>query len=177
MSPSPLRHLIKAVDHVTVPIRDLDLAQRFYVDVLGATLLERFDAPLFLRYRPGREDELKGPNSPLHLSLQLGAGPRLDLFLQPDGQPAIARANPHLAFEVEGDALDEAMEHLRAQGIEIDGPRRLGPPGQASAYFFDPFGNKLELMTNAYPREIPIGAPDWEALATASGLRGGAGHV
>lgn len=159
---------ITAIDHLTVPVHDLDAAQRFYVGVLGATLRERFDAETFLRYRPGREDELRGPNSPLHLSVQLGAGPRVDLFVQPDGQPAIARANPHLAFEVDG--LDDAIAHLVAAGVAIDGPRRLGPPGQASVYFFDPSGNKLELMTHAYGRELAIGAPDWIALASAAGL-------
>jgi catechol 2,3-dioxygenase-like lactoylglutathione lyase family enzyme len=160
---------IKAIDHVTVPIRDLDVAQHFYCDVLGARLLERFDAALFLRYRPGRECELDGPNSPLHLSIELGSGPRLDLFLQQDGQPAIPRANPHIAFEVEGEDLDPAMAYLESAGVAVAGPTRLGPPGQASVYFFDPFGNKLELMTNAYPREIPIGPPDWIALAKAAG--------
>lgn len=169
MERTTIGSLVKAVDHITLPIRDLDVAQRFYVGVLGARLVERFDAETFLRYRPGREDELSGPNSPLHVSVQLGDGPHLDLFLQVDGQPAIARANPHLAFEVnDGAALDVAMDHLASWHVAFDGPRRLGPPGQASVYFFDPFGNKLELMTNDYPREIEIGAPDWVALAAAA---------
>ncbi len=166
----PLRALIRAIDHVTVPIRDLDVAQQFYVDVLGGELLERFDTARFLHHRPERYDELSGPNSPLHLSVQLGHGPRLDLFLQADGQPEIARANPHIAFAVDGDALDAAIGHLAAAGVAVDGPRRLGPPGQASVYFFDPFGNKLELMTDAYGQELPIGAPDWRALAQAAGI-------
>src|ERR1043165_7271647 len=127
---SPIGALILTIDHVTLPVHDLEAAERFYVGVLGATLLERFDAETFLRYRPGREDELHGPNSPLHISVLLGHGPRLDLFVQRDGQPAVARANPHIAFQAEGDALDAAIAQLAAAGVAIDGPRRLGPPGQ-----------------------------------------------
>ncbi|HEY4179496.1 MAG TPA: VOC family protein [Kofleriaceae bacterium] len=167
-TPLFLGALIKAVDHVTIPVGDLDGAHAFYCDVLGAKLLERFDRELFLRYRPGREAELEGPNSPLHLSVQLGAGPRLDLFLQSGGQPATPIANPHIAFEVAGEHLDAARSHLVAAGIAVEGPTRLGPPGQASIYFFDPYGNKLELMTHAYPRALRIGAPNWVALAARS---------
>jgi catechol 2,3-dioxygenase-like lactoylglutathione lyase family enzyme len=163
-SSSPIAAMLKAVDHVTIPVADLDRAQRFYCDVLGATLLERFDAALFLHHRQGREAELQGLNSPLHLSLHMGSGPRIDLFLQSGGQPATAVANPHVAFEVDGADLDAARHHLEVSGVAVDGPTRLGPPGQASIYFFDPFGNKLELMTNQYPGELRIGAPDWIAL-------------
>ncbi|HEX7700435.1 MAG TPA: hypothetical protein VF403_06935, partial [Kofleriaceae bacterium] len=69
-----------------------------------------------------------------------------------------------------GEDLDPAIAYLEPAGVAVAGPTRLGPPGQASVYFFDPFGNKLELMTNAYPREILIGPPDWIALAKAAGI-------
>jgi catechol 2,3-dioxygenase-like lactoylglutathione lyase family enzyme len=161
---SPLSGLSKSVDHITVPILDMDRAERFYVDVLGAELLERFDAQSFLKHRPDRADELKHRNSPLHVSVRLGAGPRLDLFLQDYGQPATEQAHPHIAFEVDGRDLDGVKAHLQSAGIPVDGPRRLGPPGQASLYFIDPFGNKLEFMTNAYPGHAPVGPPDWSAL-------------
>jgi catechol 2,3-dioxygenase-like lactoylglutathione lyase family enzyme len=163
--PSPLRGLSRGIDHVTLPISDMDRAERFYVGVLGAELLERFDATTFLEHRPGREDELEGRNSPLHLSMSFGAGPRLDLFVQDYGQPGLEQAHPHVAFEVDGASLDVIKEHLLSAGVLVDGPRRLGPPGQASLYFLDPFGNKLEFMTNAYPGEAPVGAPDWQAIA------------
>jgi catechol 2,3-dioxygenase-like lactoylglutathione lyase family enzyme len=169
MPSSPLRGLTRGVDHVTLPVADLGVAEQFYVGVLGAELLERFDAEHFLRYRPDRRAELDDPhNSPLHLSVRLGGTTRLDLFLHPGGQAAITQAHPHIAFEVAGADLDTASYHLAVSGVPVDGPRRLGPPGQASLYFFDPFGNKLELVTGDYPRDIPIGAPDWTALARAT---------
>jgi catechol 2,3-dioxygenase-like lactoylglutathione lyase family enzyme len=167
MRPSTLRGLSKTIDHLTIPILDLDRAERFYVDVLGGELLDRFDAEQFLKYRPGRERELETENSPLHVSVQFGAGPRLDLFLQTYGQPKLEQAHPHVAFEVDGAQLDAVKTHLLGAGIPVDGPRRLGPPGQASLYFMDPFGNKLEFMTNAYPGEAPVGAPEWAPLVHA----------
>lgn len=162
---SPVRGLSKAVDHVTLPILDMARAERFYVGVLGAELLERFDADTFLKYRPDRAGELADPrNSPLHLSVRFGPGPRVDLFMQSYGQPAIEQAHPHLAFAVDGNDLDAVQAHLVSAGIPVDGPRRLGPPGQASIYFFDPFGNKLEFTTMDYPGHAPVGVPDWNAI-------------
>jgi catechol 2,3-dioxygenase-like lactoylglutathione lyase family enzyme len=161
---SPLHGVSRGVDHVTIPILDMDRAERFYVAALGADLLERFDAERFSKYRPDRVDELTNENSPLHLSVRFGAGPRLDLFLQHYGQPKTEQAHPHIAFEVDGKDLDGVKSHLQSAGIPVDGPRRLGPPGQASLYFIDPFGNKLEFMTHAYPGHAPVGLPDWKAL-------------
>jgi hypothetical protein len=42
----------------------------------------------------------------------------------------------------------------------LDGPRRLGPPGHASVYFADPFGNLLELATMGYTSRVIEGLPD-----------------
>jgi catechol 2,3-dioxygenase-like lactoylglutathione lyase family enzyme len=165
-SPSPLRGISRGIDHVTFPVLDLGVAERFYVGLLGADLLERFDASVFLKLRPERGAELENKrNSPLHLSVRLGGGPRIDLFLQDYGQPALEQAHPHLAFAVDGADLDKVKAVLDAAGIPVDGPRRLGPPGQASLYFMDPFGNNLEFMTTAYPGHAPIGAPDWKRLS------------
>jgi hypothetical protein len=44
--------------------------------------------------------------------------------------------------------------------VPIDGPRRLGPPGHASVYFADPFGNTLELVTMGYAGSVSDGPPN-----------------
>jgi hypothetical protein len=62
------------------------------------------------------------------------------------------------------DRLDACRDALVAAGIPTDGPRRLGPPGQASLYFADPWGNLLELVTTGYPHPIPIGPPELPPL-------------
>jgi hypothetical protein len=42
----------------------------------------------------------------------------------------------------------------------IDGRRRLGPPGHASVYFAEPFGNRLERVTLGCESAVLEGAPD-----------------
>lgn len=44
-----------------------------------------------------------------------------------------------------------------------DGPRRFAP-GQASLYFFDPFGNHLEFTTMGFDGAVLFGPPAYAAL-------------
>jgi catechol 2,3-dioxygenase-like lactoylglutathione lyase family enzyme len=147
--------------HVTVPVRDLALAERFYVELLGGEVLMRIDAAFLARLgRPAERDAF-------HTSIGFGGETRLDLFPQPSGQPALGDGHPHIAIRVRPEALDALVSRLRACGVPVDGPRRLGPTGQASAYFNDPFGNHLEFETMGYATEIEIGPPDMSSLAYA----------
>src|SRR5882672_8033656 len=95
--PSSLQRIVSGIDHLTLPVGDLAVAERFYVDLLGGTVVGRFDEDAAFRaLRPERIEELKNShNSSLHLSVHFGAaGPRLDLFLQPLGQPELAQGHP-----------------------------------------------------------------------------------
>lgn len=146
--------------HITLPVDDLALAERFYVELLGARLLRRFDREAFLTQRPERADEADADNSPLHLAVQFPDAPELHLFLQ-RGRPRITpRPHPHLALDVDHDELDAFVARLTSGGVPVDGPRRLGPPGHASVYFADPFGNTLELVTLGYEGAVAFGPPD-----------------
>lgn len=163
-SAAPLQ--ISGVAHLTLPVSDLELAERFYVDLLGLTLSRRFDRETFLRLRPDRETEADADQSPLHLELRCG-GLELDLFLCRGHRRAPPRPHPHLAFEVDAADLPRFMDRLRAAGVPVDGPRHLGPPGHASIYFADPFGNLLELSTMGYPGELEVGPPAVHSLGHA----------
>jgi catechol 2,3-dioxygenase-like lactoylglutathione lyase family enzyme len=44
----------QGVAHVTIPVRDLAIAERFYVGLLGAELRRRVDREAFLRESPHR---------------------------------------------------------------------------------------------------------------------------
>lgn len=166
---TPISGQIRGIDHLTIPVHDMAKAERFYIGLLGGELLMRIDEE-FLRhvtpdlYPPERRAELHSGGSPIHTSIRLGNGPRIDLFLQDYGQAGLAQPHPHLAFRVDPQALRAVTAALQAQGIPTDGPRRLGPPGQASVYFNDPFGNHLEFTTMEFYEEIPIGAPDMKTL-------------
>jgi catechol 2,3-dioxygenase-like lactoylglutathione lyase family enzyme len=167
--PAPM---LRGISHFTLPIGDLELAERFYVDMLGLSLVRRVDAEAFARLVPHRVAELattsESHGSPLHLELRCG-GLDLHLFMQVGEPRKQLRPHPHLAFEVAAVDLEPLAARLRARGVPLDGPRRLGPPGQASLYFPDPFGNLLEFAADDHVGEIPIGPPDLERMNAALG--------
>jgi catechol 2,3-dioxygenase-like lactoylglutathione lyase family enzyme len=152
------RPRVRRIDHVTVPVRDLDEARRFYCEVLGGAFLMKVDNEFFQKVgRPTVDPSTQGA---FHISVLLGGATRVDLFLQDFGQAAPAQPHPHHAFAVSARDLPKWKARLEALGTPTDGPLRLGPPGQASLYFNDPFGNHLELTCVGYAREIPVRPPE-----------------
>ena len=163
-----MKTTIPAVDgfaHITLPIHDLDAAERFYVALLGAALVRKVDRETFLRIRPDRAAEADADNSPLHLAVLFPDAPELHLFLEPGVGRHTPKPHPHIAMNVDHDELDRCMECLASNGIPFDGPRRLGPPGHASVYFADPSGNLLEWVTTRYEGRVEEGPPDVAKLA------------
>jgi len=124
-------------DHITIPCSDLRVAEEFYVGVLGADLMMRINRRLLERM--GWADEDIEANRAVHLSLTLGAGPRLDLFQYPEGEP---RPNvvmhPHIALMTRPGKFLSWKRRLEAEGVRTTEIRRPGPPGQASFFFNDP---------------------------------------
>jgi catechol 2,3-dioxygenase-like lactoylglutathione lyase family enzyme len=152
-----------AIDHVTIPTRDLRIAEEFYVGFLGARIVLRIDRAMLLRM--GWEVAEIERNHAAHLSVTLGGGPRLDLFEYAAGLPPEPAMHPHIAISVAPGMLLAWQRRLTGRGIVVAGPTRAGPPGQASLYFNDPFGNHLELVTIGFVgSELPIGMPDRSRL-------------
>jgi catechol 2,3-dioxygenase-like lactoylglutathione lyase family enzyme len=151
---------LRGLDHVTMPCRDLEVAERFYVGLLGARVLMRVDADFLRRF--GREREID--RRAFHTSIVFDEGARIDLFVQPDALPPATAGHPHHAFGVSPRRLLQWKQRLEDAGVPTFGPTRLGPPGQASLYFNDPFGNHLELVTQGFLPDIPVGPPDMTSL-------------
>jgi catechol 2,3-dioxygenase-like lactoylglutathione lyase family enzyme len=168
-----LRHLFEprvgSLDHVTIAVRDLGVARRFYCEVLGAEHLMTVDDETFKRF--GRPPAQNGGEGSHHVSVYLGGTTRIDLFLQQTGQPALAQGHPHYAFRVPARHLLRWKDRLGQRGVPSEGPLQLGPPGQASLYFNDPFGNHLELVCLGFARPIPVRPPVMTAVAWASEAR------
>ena len=120
------------LDHCVIAVSDWDQSNRFYAEVLGAELVElaygRF------AYRFGEQQlNVHGPGSTPH----------------PRAADPVRPGNSDLCFRWPGSA-DEAVEHLRAHGVEIEeGPvERQGAAGRGqSVYFRDPDGSLLELIS------------------------------
>ncbi|HVB05156.1 MAG TPA: VOC family protein [Acidimicrobiales bacterium] len=108
------------VHHVSINVKDVGEAIRFYTEVLGLPL--RTDRPDFAFGGAW----IDVGDQQLHLI---------------EGEVPEARGQ-HFAFAVED--LDAAVAGLRVAGIEITDPRPVGPRRQS--FFSDPAGNYLELL-------------------------------
>jgi catechol 2,3-dioxygenase-like lactoylglutathione lyase family enzyme len=164
------RPRLGVLDHVTIPVHDLKLARQFYCEVLGAAYAMTVDDETFRRF--GRPTAPNGGEGAHHVSVYFSGATRVDLFLQSVGQPAATSGHPHYAFRVPPRHLIKWKALLESRGVPTDGPLQLGPPGQASLYFNDPFGNHLELECMGFSRPIPVRPPVMANLAWKRGSSG-----
>ncbi len=119
-----------ALDHVVIAVSEWDRANAFYSDVLGAEVVERGAAYV---YRFGDQQlNVHGP----------GAEP------YPVAADPVRPGNSDLCFVWDG-AIEAAVEHLRARGVEVEEgpvPRRGARGAGTSVYFRDPDGSLLEFI-------------------------------
>ena len=138
-SSAPLR--LAGWDHVAISVPDLVEAERWYVDVLGAEIVSR--------YNWGGETAHEG--APPHVDLRIG-GNVLSLFLG-DAIRDAANVPRHFHYALTCRSLDELEQwqtHLRGKGVKLrnDGVFHAHPGfGAVSLYFEDPWGCKLEIVT------------------------------
>ncbi len=145
---------LRGGEHVGLTVPDLDAAERFLVDVLGARMVfdggSIADQDVIVRVlgaKPGDSTRYK--------FFRLGHGLNLEVFeYQTDDrgrQPGNHQAGGHhLALYV--DEIVPAVEHLRAHGIAVDDPEFIesGPAaGSHWVYFKAPWGLQMELVS--YP--------------------------
>jgi catechol 2,3-dioxygenase-like lactoylglutathione lyase family enzyme len=148
---------MRGSDHFGFTVPDLDQAERFLVDILGAT-------PVYTLAGKSAEDDFMAVHLGVHPRTEiteirfyrLGNGTNLEVFGydSADGQLPQPRNSDigghHLALYV--DDMDAAVEFLRSEGIEI-----MGTPvtsagasaGQQWLYFRSPWGMQFELVS--YP--------------------------
>jgi catechol 2,3-dioxygenase-like lactoylglutathione lyase family enzyme len=165
-----VRHLgalkLGKVNHFTIPVHDLERAREFYCNVLGAAYFMQVNDETFRRF--GRPPAANGGDGSHHVSVFVSDSTRIDLFLQSRGGGAPELGHPHYAFTVAPRNLLKWKRRLGAVGIPVDGPLQLGPPGQASLYFNDPFGNHLELATMGFTGEVEIRPPEMRKIVWTS---------
>jgi len=101
-------------------------ARRFYGELLGLT---EIDKPAALRARGG-------------VWFGLGGGGQLHVGV---AEPFVAAAKAHPGLRVSPARLDELARHLAAGGATVAWDEAL--PGVRRFFTFDPWGNRLELLT------------------------------
>jgi catechol 2,3-dioxygenase-like lactoylglutathione lyase family enzyme len=133
---------------------------RFYTELLGMELVLRQPN---LDYEP--ED---------HFLFHVGNHNFIAYFLPRDEAAATYEQASsgsghmdHLAIDVDGESLDEAMERLRAAGVAFEGPMERGY--ERSIYFKDPNDVTIELL--AWHTPAPEGMSQADILKRAQALR------
>lgn len=146
---------MRGADHVGFTVPDLDEAERFFVDVLGAV-------PVYTLGAKRSDDDFMAVQLGVHPRtaiteirfLRLGHGTNIELFHydSADGQNPQPRNSDigghHLAIYV--DDMDAAVADLRERGVEV-----MGEPvtsagasaGQRWVYFRSPWGMQFELVS------------------------------
>lgn len=157
---------LRSLNHFNVPVRDLNVAHKFYCDILGGVVIQEYD---WERHQTGRAFGA-------HADIQMfdGAG-CLITYWQPWGQPAPDQAVPHRSFRVRS---PEQLDALRARLDRVGVPTilvadRVGPEGSAvpvSLCFRDPDGNQLALVAEDFvmdDRPLPANRYDPWPCTTA----------
>ncbi len=120
---------VTGVSELVLEVVDLEAAERFYADVLGLPVVERWT---------DRE------------AVWLMAGDRTRIGLWTP-QVGLARGrggiHVHYAMHVPPDAYDAAVATLRERGQEVEEHRFTSYDDSRAAYVTDPDGNVVELWT------------------------------
>jgi glyoxylase I family protein len=149
---------LRGVDHLGVTVPDLDEAERFFVDVLGAI-------PVYTLGAKRSDDDWMLSHLGVHPRTviseirfyRLGNGMNFELFKYDaaDGQADEPKNSDigghHVALYV--DDMDAAIEHLRGHNVEIMGEPTASAQaakGQRWLYFRSPWGMQFELVS--YPQ-------------------------
>ena len=118
----------QGVVHFTVPVKDLDRAEKFYTEIMGMERLRRNSHMVFMR---------------------AGADCFVLTYSKKPVDPNAGNAHDiHHAFRVTAQDYDRAKTFLAEKGIRIfkEEDRRSGTFQGRSAYFHDPDRNVLEII-------------------------------
>ena len=159
---------LRGVDHLGVTVPDLNEAERFFVDVLGAI-------PIYTLGAKQSDDDWMLSHLGVHPRTviseirfyRLGNGMNFELFKYDaaDGQAEEPKNSDigghHVALYV--DDMDAAIEHLRSHNVEIMGEPTASAQaakGQRWLYFRSPWGMQFELVSypqgKAYEKDAAI---------------------
>jgi glyoxylase I family protein len=135
------RGMLRRVHHIALNVRDMEASRHFYGNMLGLHELTGEEIPKTLLdlVKEGKVANFETPD-----------GTILDLFWTPDLTPP--DPNPereftrayHLAFDIEHQLFDQAVEVLKTNQITIAHGPVTRPTGRG-VYFYDPDGFMVEI--------------------------------
>lgn len=138
---------LRKVHHIAFNVQDMAASRHFYGKILGLKELIGEEVPTTLKklVEEGKVANFVTPD-----------GTVIDLFweptlLPPDSDPRVGftRCN-HLAFDIDPDLFDQAVEVLKYHQIAIDHGPVTRPTGRG-IYFYDPDGFIVEIRCDPHP--------------------------
>jgi glyoxylase I family protein len=132
---------LRRVHHIALNVSDVNASRHFYGTILGLHELTGEEIPSTLKslVAAGKVVNFVTPD-----------GTVLDLFVEPDLNPPnpdpkvqFTRAN-HLAFDIDPQLFDRAVEVLQTHHVPIDHGPVTRPTGRG-IYFYDPDGFLVEI--------------------------------
>jgi catechol 2,3-dioxygenase-like lactoylglutathione lyase family enzyme len=130
----------KGISEIVLVVKDVSKAVAFYQDVVGLKVDYRLDENWCWLWagEPGTPQRLGLTTGPLSYGAEHIRGP------------------VHFALRIAPEELEAATAHLKAKGIEVEGPIEFKDWKARSIYFDDLDGNRVELC--ALPAEQPLRA-------------------
>jgi catechol 2,3-dioxygenase-like lactoylglutathione lyase family enzyme len=117
-----LRPHFSRLNHISIPVRDLEVSKRFYIEVLGGRLIHNTEA----------------------FAEVLVAGTVVGLS-SVRGRPQTSEAEfPHIGFEIESDQFLPMKRWLDEHGVRTHQPWTRSQI-EGLMYFKDPSGNLIEI--------------------------------
>ena len=126
----------KGISEIVLVVKDVGRAAAFYQEVVGLKVDQRVDENWCWLWAgaPGAPKRIGLNTGPLSYGAEHIRGPM------------------HFALRLEPEELPAAMAHLRAKGIEIEGPVRFEDWDARSIYFDDLDGNRVEFCALPVPQ-------------------------
>lgn len=120
------------IHHIAIICSDYEKSKRFYVDILGFSIIE---------------ETFRSARNSYKLDLRVGNNDIIELFSfsNPPQRPSTPEACGlrHLAFKV--DNIDESVADLKSKGVDVEDIRIDDITGKLFTFFKDPDGLPLEI--------------------------------
>ena len=125
-----IRYGVETIDHIAIPVRDLELNQAFYVETLG------------LKFKTTRRNSDGSPRQ----TYVLAGGNIIGLHLPGVSAGAAPSSAPRIGISVSSERFAQVENNLRLAKHPLKGPvaHAADAPLIRSIYFDDPDGNHLE---------------------------------
>jgi glyoxylase I family protein len=123
------------IHHVAIICSDYQRAKRFYVEVLGFSIIQEI---------------FRAKRNSYKLDLRVGENTQIELFSFPN--PPQRVSNPeacglrHLAFQV--DDIEQTVFYLKSHDLEVENIRIDEATGKKFTFFRDPDNLPLEIYEN-----------------------------